>query len=283
LGTPKGRGKLYDFYMRGQSDDPEWKSWLLTGDKSGLFAPMELLNMQNSMTQAMYAQEIMCSFLENEGVVFRGVREAMTGLPEAPKKEHMYVLGVDLAKVTDYTVVTVYDRTNNHQVFQSRWQTIEWPFQKAKIIELAKHYNNALTVLDATGIGDPIADDLIRVGVAVTPFKITEQTKKDLIEKLSIWIEQKKCMLLPMEESLKEFDNFSYEIGPTGKVRYQARDGYHDDIVIAHALAVSALQPIVKEQTMPEMTRVQKAFIQAKEQYRRGVGYETTQEGWDAE
>lgn len=280
VGTPKGRNHLYDYYIRGQRESDTWKSWLLTGDKSGLFDDIQLAEMKQSMTQSMYSQEIMCSFLENEGVVFRGVRQAMKSQPEAPKQNHVYVLGVDLAKVTDYTVVTVYDRAENNQVYQARWQTLEWPFQRAKILEIAKYYNNALTIVDATGVGDPIADDLIRAGVAVEAFKITEQTKKELIEKLSIWIEQKKCKLLPMEETLLEFDNFSYEIGPTGKVRYMAREGYHDDIPISHSLAIHALQPLIINKILPEMTPVQKAYLQAKDQYRRSI-YEDGQ--WDSE
>lgn len=279
IGTPKGRNHLYDFLMRGRKMKG-WQSWLLDGTESGIYNKSQLERLKESMTQKMFQQEIMCDFLENEGVVFRGVRDAMISEPEPPKKEHLYVIGVDLAKVTDYTAIVVYDRTNNNQVYQSKWQTLEWPFQKAKIIEVAKHYNNALTIVDATGLGDPIADDLIRSGIAVEPVKITEQIKKELIEKLSIWIEQKKCKLLPLEDSLLEFDNFSYELGPTGKVRYQAREGYHDDIVIAQSLAVHALQPIVKTKIQPEMTRIQKELLRLKDQYRRSQ-YE--QEGWDAE
>ena len=53
---------------------------------------------------------------------------------------------------------------------------------------ISKHYNNALVMIDATGIGDPIVDDLLRAGVPVEPIKITEMSKKELIEKLSICI-----------------------------------------------------------------------------------------------
>lgn len=257
IGTPKGKNHLYDFYQRGQRDHKEWGSWLLDGEKSGIINQDQLAEMRQSMTQKMYAQEIMCSFLESEGTVFRGVREAMTSQPEPPKANHLYVMGVDLAKVTDFTVLTVYDRMKNNQVYQDRFQTLEWPFQKQKIATIAKHYNNALTIVDATGIGDPIADDLIRQGIAVEPFKITEQSKKDLIEKLSIWIEQRRCTLLNIADSQLEFDNFSYEIGSTGKIRYQGRQGYHDDIVISHALAINALQPLVFNATRDDLTPIQ--------------------------
>jgi phage FluMu gp28-like protein len=270
IGTPKGKNHLHQFYQRGLEGHKEWKSFFMTADKSGLFTKEQLIETKKSMTQKMFSQEMMCDFLETEGTVFRGVREAMKSHVETPVSAHLYVMGCDLAKVTDFTVLTVYDRIHNNQVYQEKFQTLEWPFQKQKIFALSKHYNNALVVLDATGLGDPIADDLIRIGVPVVPFKITEQTKKDLIEKLSIWIEQQKCTLLPLNETLEEFDNFSYEIGPTGKIRYQAREGFHDDICISHALAVSGLTPIVKELIMPEDTRIHKHFARIKDEYFRG-------------
>jgi len=219
------------------------------------------------MSDALYNQEIECDFLEGEGIVFRGVRECAVSKPQPPVKEHLYIMGVDLAKVIDFTVIVVYDRKTNEQVYQNRWQHLEWPYQKAKIKEIAKYYNNALVVLDATGLGDPIADDLIRDQIAVEPIKITEQTKKELIEKLAIWIEQKKITMLPMDETLQEFDVFSYEIGVTGRIRYGAPVGFNDDIVIAHSLAIWSLQPVIKIEKPKEMPPIRRAFLRRLGRY----------------
>jgi len=244
IGTPRGKNHLFKLYHRGQEDNPEWKSWLLKASTSGIIPPDQLAESRLSMSQSHYNQEWECDFLEGEGSVFRGVRDVCTAEAKPPQEGHLYVLGVDLAKTQDYTVIAVYDRKTNAQVYQARFNQIEWPFVKEKIKQTAKHFNNALVVLDATGLGDPIADDLLRGGVSVEPFKITEQTKKDIIEKLSIWIEQKRIKMLKIDDTLFEFDNFSYEIGPTGRIRYTAPEGYNDDIVIAHALAVWSMYPL---------------------------------------
>ena len=261
IGTPRGRNHLYDLYNRGQEEHPEWKSWLLKASTSGVVLPDQLEEAKRSMRQDLYNQEWECDFIEGAVTIFRGVREICTAEPEKPITNHLYVMGVDLAKVKDYTAIVVYDRSTNCQVYQDKFQTIEWPFQKKKIIEIAKHYKNALVMLDATGLGDPIADDLIRAEVAVEPVKITEQIKKDLIEKLSIWIEQKKMRMINLEETLFEFDNFSYEIGSTGKIRYGAKEGYNDDIVIAHALAIHSLQPLIADKPKKELSLVRKAYL----------------------
>lgn len=263
IGTPRGKQLLFELYQRGQTGNPEWYSSRLRASESGIIPADQLYNARQTMTQALYNQEMETEFLEGEGSVFRGVREVLTAVPHKEILGQLYVMGVDLAKVQDYTVIVVYSRATNAQVYQDRFQTIEWPFQKQRIIAIAKKYNNALTVLDSTGLGDPISDDLQRAGLAVEPYKFTEGSKKDLIEKLSIWIEQKHIRMLNTEETRFEFDNFSYEIGPTGKIRYGARQGFHDDIIIAQALAVWALQPKYKEVKEKQQTAIEKMYEHA--------------------
>lgn len=275
VGTPKGKNHLYQLYQYSKTNDLEWYSNLLKASESGIIPADQLEASKRTSTQSIWNQEYECEFLEGEGAVFRNVRSICTAVPQKPIDNHIYVIGADLAKVQDYTVLSVFDRTTNHQVYQDRFQTLEWPFQKAKIQAIAKHYLNALVVLDATGIGDPIADDLLRAGVAVEPFKITEQSKKDLIEKLSIWIEQQKIRLLPQDQTLFEYDNFTYEIGATGKIRYGARQGFHDDIVLSHALAVSGLQPIFGVVKQREKTTIEQMYDNAI-----GRGFKDETEEW---
>lgn len=260
IGTPLGKNHLYDFYSRGQLEDKEWKSWIMKASESGVIPLDQLEESKKTSTQAMWSQEYECEFLEGEGQVFRGVKEVMTAQPEKPIQGELYVMGVDLAKVTDFTVIRVYKRSNNSLVFSDRFNQLEWPFQRKRIQAVSKHFNNALCMVDATGIGDPIVDDLLRAGVPVEPIKITEPLKKELIEKLSIWIEQRKIRLIYSQEVLFEYDNFGYEIGPTGKIRYGARSGYHDDIVLSDALAVHSLQPVVRAEEVRSLTPIQQDF-----------------------
>lgn len=261
VGTPKGKQKLFRNYTLGQQGHPEWFSYLLKASESGIISDDQLREAKaTAINEAFYGQEFECDFLDGVGSVFRNVREAMTSQPEEPKENHLYVMGVDLAKVTDYTVISIFDRSNNRQVFRDRFNTLEWPMQKARIIATAQKYNNALNIIDGTGIGDPIIDDLLRAGVAVEPYKFTEQSKKDLVEKLSIWIEQKKASFIYGDDVMMEYDNFTYEIGLTGKIRYGAREGFHDDIIMADALAVWSLQPIILKPKIKEIGIIKKDY-----------------------
>lgn len=265
IGTPRGQNHLYNFYHKGMSGHPEWKSWILRASTSGIIAPDQLKEARESaVNDAFYTQEFECAFLEGEGKIFRGVREVCTAVPQQKIDGHHYVMGVDLAKHVDWTVITVYDRLNNQQVYQDRFQRLDWPFQKVKIKAVSDMYNRALVMLDATGIGDPIFDDLAMAGVPVQGVKITEPLKAQLVQKLSTYIEQKRIRMINMQETLFEFDNFSYTLGPTGKFRYGAPDGMHDDIVLSHALAIYGLNPILYKVPEPPKTLIQQTYERAK-------------------
>jgi hypothetical protein len=245
-GTPKGKGEFFRLAERGK--DPAqtgYEFFHFTSFDNPYLNHTLLKEDMASMPDRVIKQEIYAEFLDDSGVVFREVMRCATAEPQSPKNDHMYVMGVDLAKVQDFTVLTVYDRTNNHQVYQKRMNQLDWNLQKKYIYETCKHYNNALVMLDATGLGDPIADDLSRMGVPVEPFKLTNESKKQIIEKLVIWIEQGKMRFINLPETITELTNFTYDISSSGRIMYEAPAGFHDDIVIAHALAVWSLQPVI--------------------------------------
>lgn len=246
-GTPKGKGIFSELFSRGEDpNQPRYKSFRFSTFDNPYIDPSVVMEEIKSMPERVVQQEIYAGFLDDTGVVFRGVKAIAILQPQEPIRDHLYVMGVDLAKVQDYTVLAMYDRANNHQVFQMRFNKLEWPYQKEKIKEVCRKYNNALIMLDATGLGDPIADDLLRFGVPVEAIHLTNELKKQIIEKLSNWIELSNCKMLQLEETIQEFSNFTYDISSSGRVRYEAPVGFHDDIVIAHGLAVWALQPVIR-------------------------------------
>jgi hypothetical protein len=261
-GTPKGRNLFYELALRGQDkEQTDYKFFHFTSFDNPYLDHQALADDMKSLPQAVIQQEIYAEFLEDSGVVFRGTKEIMTSHKQEPMNGHVYVMGVDLAKVQDFTVITVYDRKNNNQVYQERFNKLDWPFQKKKIKEISKKYNNALVIIDATGLGDPIADDLIRDNIPVEPYKLTNISKKELIEKLIIWIEQKRLSMIPIEETLAEFSSFTYDITNRGRISYNAPAGFHDDIVISHGLAIWGLSPVFTKTLPKPVSLVRQEYI----------------------
>lgn len=283
VGTPAGRNHLFDFYMRGQNPKyKQWKSWLLKASTSGLIASDELeREWEERLSDEFYNQEWEVAWLEGVGQVFKGVKAVCIAKVQPPLPDHFYVCGVDIAKHEDFTVITVFDRSNNTQVFQERFNKIDWPLQRERVAEISKHYNGAICALDATGVGDVFADELGRGGTPVTPIKITETLKREMIQKLSMWIQQKRFSILPLEETIFEFENFAYKKGMTGKYRYEAPSGQHDDIVMSMALAVLELNPVVHPEIKEELNTLQTFKQGLLSDYREQEEYDTNFNEWE--
>mgnify|MGYP001570439895 CR=1 FL=1 len=268
-GTPKGKGKLFELAERGK--DPSqtlYEFFTFTSFDNPYLNLKAIREDMASMPERVIQQEIYAQFLEDTGVVFRNFLEVMDSEPTKPYQDHRYIMGVDLAKVEDFTVLAVYDAISNRQVYQARFNKIDWGMQKARIAQTAKHFNNATIVIDATGIGEPIVDDLSRMELAVDPIKFTNDQKRQLIEKLANWIELKRLHMLNIPETVRELSNFTYDISEnTGRIMYNAPIGFNDDIVIAHALAVWRLNIKTKEVYEKPKNRTQQAYEQAKKEY----------------
>lgn len=267
-GTPKVGSRLFrELFALGESPNANYESFRFSSFDNPYINTDRIKEDMANMTDAAIKQEIYGQFIDDQGVVFRGVKEIASASPQKPIEGKHYIIGCDLAKVQDYTVVVVYDRETNEQVFQDRWQSLEWPYQKQKIGTIAKHYNNALVYIDATGIGDPVSDDLIRSGISVEPIKISNQSKKELIEKLAVFIETRKIRIINIPETIKEFNDFSYDISEKGNLFYSAPPGLHDDIVIAHALAIHGLSALDSYKIGVPFSRIQIAYKQAQREY----------------
>lgn len=271
-GTPKGGGGVFeDLYQRGlDASQPQFASFQVTSFDNPYIPRGVIEEDMKSMPQRVIEQEIYGKFLEDTGVVFRNFHDVTVLDPkgEDPIMDHMYVVGADVAKLEDFTVLTVYDRANNHQVMQMKFNQLEWPFIRSKIKAVSDKYNKALVILDSTGVGNPTYDDLSREGVPVEPISFTNTIKKQLIEKLSNWIELKNLKMLQLDETIKELSIFTYDISElTDRVHYGAPVGFHDDIVISHALACWSLQPIIVQKKQREMSVIQKDFLQKVDSY----------------
>lgn len=238
--TPKGRANwVFELWEKAR-DNPDWARYILTADTSGIIPKEELEKVKLEMPARVYAQEFGCDFTESSASVFKNINLCVAGELEQPKNNQTYCVGIDLARVDDFSCLVVLCRETRHVVAFERFNQLDWSFQKEKILALCRKYN-AFAVVDATGVGDPIAQDLERSGAAVMPFKISAQSKKTLIERLIVAIEQRHITFPKIEVLINELGLFSYEITDHGNVRFAAPEGMHDDTVIALALAVQGL------------------------------------------
>ena len=236
-GTPAGKNWYFQLWTRGQDKQQhDYESWAFSTYTNPYVDPKEIDEFKRDMPELAYRQEILAEFLDDVGSVFRNIRGCISGALEEPQPGKQYVVGCDLAKHEDFTVICVLDQ-NGHLCHFDRFSQLDWVFQSKRIVDTCKRFNNARLLIDSTGVGDPIFDMLRRSGVAVEGYKFTNASKKDLIENLSICIENHTITYPDIPVLLSELGLFGYKISPAGVTSYNAPEGYHDDTVIALALA----------------------------------------------
>lgn len=190
------------------------------------------------MPPQLAGQEFYCEFLEGAGAYFQKVRENADDTFSSPEPGHLYQVGVDLAKYNDWTVCTPFDLTTFKVGEQLRFNQIDWALQKARIEAFARKYNNAKLIVDSTGIGDPIAEDLSRTGLSVESFKFTEVSRRQILDNLQILLAQNKIRIPKDEGLMGELKSMQFSMTESGKVSIKVPSGITDDRIMSLALAV---------------------------------------------
>lgn len=240
--TPKGRNWIYDYFLEGQKKINNIESWQFkTIDNP--YIDNEYYNItRNRLPTDIARQEFDAVFIDTVAGVFQNFHKCIDNniLKTQPELNHKYRIGIDLAKLQDWTVCIVLDTKTNEVVAFRRFNQIDYTFQKRHIVSLVQYWSNADIVIDSTGVGEPIYDDLKRAGCNIIPYSFTNASKVRLIENLIIKFENQEIKIPGEEfpELLNELEIFEYKMLPGGSVRYGHPSDKHDDCVISLALAV---------------------------------------------
>lgn len=249
-GTPKGRNFFHTGFALGQDPlNPEWASWQMPTSSNPYIDPAEIeaarvgINGSGGMPERAFRQEFLAEFLDDAGGVFRGVTLVVDdgrNEDEPRQPDRSYSMGVDLARVEDFTVITVLDQ-DGRQVYFERFNQISWERQKQSIQVAYQRYQPASFFLDSTGAGDPIFEDLRRMGMRVTGYHFTNASKTSLVDNLAMMIETGKVRLMDVPVQTDELRAYEYHLTPSRNVTMSAPEGMHDDTVISLSLAAWGL------------------------------------------
>jgi hypothetical protein len=262
IGTPHGKRQLlHELYLRGEAGIPGWRSFRFPTSANPRIPAEEIAAARAEFPSDAFRQEYECEFLDSAAGVFKGVSSCIGGELEGPRPDRRYVVGVDLAAVQDFSVIAALEVETGQIVHFDRFRGVSYVHQVPRILDAARRYNNATLVVDETGVGRPVLDalrailgrsrepdELPRAGglrVArpdVVGVVLTNEVKQDAVTSLQLAIERRRIRIpASCADLIRELDVFGYEMLPSGRVRYAAPAGFHDDCVIALALAVHAM------------------------------------------
>ncbi|MCD4684645.1 MAG: hypothetical protein K8S97_01745, partial [Anaerolineae bacterium] len=239
LSTPNGRNWFWALYMRGQQpQQSDWASWRLPTRANPLIEAAEIEAARHLLPERLYRQEYEAEFLDDAGGVFRSVEAAATVEPGgSPRPGARVVFGVDWGRDNDYTCIAVLDADTGEIVALDRFNEIGWALQRGRLTALAQRWQPDAIWAEANSIGGPNIEALQTEGLPVMAFYTTAASKGPLIESLALAIERRDIKLLRDPVLIEELQAYTMERLPSGRFRYSAPPGGHDDSVIATALA----------------------------------------------
>ncbi len=249
ISTPFGRNTFWEYWQRGQGDDPDVQSFRYPSSSNPYLSQAYLEGERRDRTSLAYAVEYEAEFREDQNNVFPYTLVescVRPGLESEPVYGHRYVIGYDPAKWADRSGVVVLD------VSTKPWQVArcfdlsgrDYLVQAPQIGLLSQHYGyRPAVLLDATS-HDQMLEQLLADGVNAEGFQFTNTSKQELINGLVIAMEQGEVVIPNHHDLMTELAYYRYELTAAGNVKLGADSKHHDDLVTALALAVHcAKQP----------------------------------------
>ncbi|HET6497080.1 MAG TPA: terminase family protein, partial [Thermoleophilia bacterium] len=168
ISTPRGKNWFYLMYKRGLDEKwPDYESFSFPTSESPYIEQSEVDEAQLTLPEDVFAQEYLGAFLDEAAGVFHNVEGCVDGEFAEYDPLHRYVIGWDIAKSQDWSVVTVFDCDNYepdpdgrdmivpHVAHWERFNNLRYDVQIERVAGIAKKYG-AYILLDSTGLGDPI-------------------------------------------------------------------------------------------------------------------------------
>ena len=198
--------------------------------------------------------------------VFVQGTEEFVKIYEEPLENHKYILSVDPAKDgRDYFALHMIDVTKFpfKQVGSGRLQ-IDYLLMPNFLYDFANSYNTAFTIIENNeGAGQSIADTLKRdfeyenlyydrsgnKFKTYPGFRTTPKSRAQLLETLKLLIENKKLEICD-SDTILELQRFILV-----KKKFQAEEGFHDDLVMSLAIAFCLFNDIQNFEDFKEVTK----------------------------
>lgn len=198
----------------------------------------------------------------------------------------LYLIGLDLGQAQDFTAISILQQIGTQPAHYHLRHLERFPLKTSyqviadSLASLTRREEVAkqqwVVIADSTGVGAPVIDMLKRVElkpVAVTitaGFEVTRVSgrefrvpKRDLVSTLRLLLDDKRLKIaqgLPDAKTLvDELLNFRIKLTKSGSDTYEPwREGEHDDLVLATALAAWFGEHQVKASTQEPAERPRK-------------------------
>ena len=248
--TPYGSNWIRDLYekiTKGElANNPEWAAFhFKTTDNP--FLPSDSIQSIISAYRAVasshevFAQEILGEFVDFSSTPFaEAVRSARADFePQGP-----FIMGVDFGGNVDPTGIVIYDAGADGFVYAENLPPGQGLTRLLDEIVLRAEYNSvSLVCAEGNGLGTylvgELQDRLYRKNIPFVDFWTTHDTKLEILRRLQMAFESGTKIMSGLDELVEQLASYRI-ISHGGRTVMSAPHGFHDDLVIAAALAYYA-------------------------------------------
>lgn len=241
ISTPRGHNWFWDMWKLGQEGKPGYESWRFPQTASPFVPADETEAAKAELPTIIFQQEVMAEFLAAGASIFGlGLERPNSVVDEIVEPRGNVFVGIDLAKKQDFTVITADREDDGMPCYFEKFNDLDWPTQQKRIayaiqeLEETPGVESVTTLLDSTGLGDVVYDNLAAAGVDVTPIDFNGNRKEQMARLLAADMEHGRAVILA--DMKEEFSSYEFTLTPNGHYRFEAATG-HDDMVSAKMLA----------------------------------------------
>ena len=243
ISTPKSKNWFYNAYLKGLNDDTDYISFRGISVDNPHIDTNFIEGQSKTLPPDIYKQEYLAEFSESGNDVFSGVDAIciLNGWTQ-PESRKRYYAGIDLGLQHDYSVLTIMDESGR----VCRVERING----TSYAEIAKQFSTVLRpykiaggYTEVNGPGLPVFEMLRKEERKLKDWTTNNSNKAEGIRNL-IYDIQEGSLELPHKDFFphiyNELNAYSYKIGATGTMTFNAPSGYYDDCVMSLMLCNEA-------------------------------------------
>lgn len=237
ISTPKGKNWLFNWYLKGlDKKNKDYRSLKFTSEDNPHSNKERIKSFKENLPIEIFNQEFMAEFVDSASV-FRNIDDIATlNLQSEPSNGEIYYAGIDIGMINDDTVITILNHSGE-MVYFDAFTGIEIPEMKDRLLQTLFKWKPTHTLMETNGQGLPVYQLLQREYNNIYGFTTTNENKGEIINQLIAAFSAKELRIINDEQLKLQLQGFIFDLSPTGKVRYKAASGFHDDMVMSLAIA----------------------------------------------
>lgn len=238
ISTPNGKNFFISLYLRAKFDT-NYKSFHFTSYDNPHIDPDEINTAKNELPSVEFEQEYLAQETSSKSNPFKNnIEKNISEISNEPT----VCFGIDIAKSFDYTVIYGISITGKC-TYLKKAQSHTYTIIQRIIKEVRNEHPNVPMFLDVTGCGSSVYDNLVfdEQGEVVIEnihkFLFTQKSKIKIFQQLIKDVEDGNIEY--PQDVADEMSTIQMTYSQNGYPRFEAQQGFHDDICCALAISNS--------------------------------------------